>query len=264
MKNSIFFKEVNLAKKIFFYLPFYLLHKNIIFGYFFLKIIKIFYYSFKNKRFSFFVPNNLDYSFYSSFLTKTYEINDLTLIKKNLRSDCKPIIIGGGLGFIPAIVSTIVRKKIPIFEIDTKIIPFLKKNLNKNNINSKIYNSLFFLNKKPKTKFFFESKNFISTSIYNSKNKNNNFIKLNKFISYKKLCKINKVVYNTLIIDAEGYEYDLINDISMNNSIKHIFFELHTSIIGQKRTDKLLRSLKINNFNLVDSFFNSYYYSRNK
>ena len=32
MKNSIFFKEVNLAKKIFFYLPFYLLHKNILYS----------------------------------------------------------------------------------------------------------------------------------------------------------------------------------------------------------------------------------------
>lgn len=264
MKNSIFFKEVSLAKKIFFYLPFYLLHKNIFFGIFFLKIIKIFHYSFKNNKFSFYIPNNLDYSFYSSFLTKTYEINDLTLIKKNLHFDCKPIVVGGGLGFIPAIVSAIVKKKIPVFEIDTQIIPFLEKNLKKNKINSKIYNCFFFFNKKPKINFFFESKNFISTSIYNSKKENNNFIKLNKFISYKKLCKMNKVVYNTLIIDAEGYEYDLINDISMNNSIKHIFFELHTSIIGKKRTDKLLRSLKINKFNLVDSFFNSYYYSRNK
>ena len=86
---------------------------------------------------------------------------------------------------------------------------------------------------------------------------------MNNFISYKKLCKINKVIYNTLIIDAEGYEYDLIHDITKNKSIKHIFFELHTSIIGKKKTNILLRSLKVNKFNLVDSFLNSYYYSRN-
>jgi hypothetical protein len=67
-------------------------------------------YYFRNKKFSFYIPNNLDYSFYSSFLTKTYEINDLTLIKKNLQFDCKPIVVGGGLGFIPAIVSAIVKK----------------------------------------------------------------------------------------------------------------------------------------------------------
>jgi hypothetical protein len=257
------FSEINLTKKIFFYLPFYLLHKNILFGFFFKKFIKIFHYNFKNKKFYFFLPDDLNYSFYSSFLTKTYEINDSILIKKNLNPNCTPIVIGGGLGFIAAIVSTIVKKKIPIFEIDTKILSILKKNLKKNNIDSKIYNSFFFFYKKPKKNFFFEDSNFITTSIYNLKKNDNNFIKLNNFISYKKLCKINKVIYNTLIIDAEGYEYDLIHDITKNKSIKHIFFELHTSIIGKKKTNILLRSLKVNKFNLVDSFLNSYYYSRN-
>jgi FkbM family methyltransferase len=258
------FNEINLGKKLFFYLPFYLLHKNYFFGYFFKKFIKIFHYNFKNKNFFFYIPDNLNYSFYSSFLTKTYEINDLILIKRNLNPDCTPIVIGGGLGFIAAIVSTIVKKKIPVFEIDTKILPFLKKNLKKNNIDSKIYNSFFFFNKKPKINFFFEDDNFITTSIYNLKKTDNNFIKLNNSTSYKELCKINKVTYNTLIIDAEGYEYDLINDISKDNSIKHIFFELHTSIIGKKRTNILLRSLKANKFNLIDNFLNSYYYSRSK
>jgi hypothetical protein len=263
MSNSIFFKETNLAKKFFLYLPFYFLHRNIFFGFFFSKIIKIFHYSFNKKNFSFYVPGNLDYSFYSSFLTKTYEINDATLIKRNLYANQKPIIIGGGLGFIPAIVSTIVKNKIPVFEIDSNIISFLKKNLKKNNINSKVYNSFFFFIQKPKINFFFESENFISTSIYNLKKVKNKLTKINNFISYKKLCRINKIAYDTIIVDAEGYEYDLIKDISMKIPIKHIFFELHSSIIGKKRTNNLFRFLKVNQFNLVDSFFNSYYYSRN-
>ena len=264
MKNSIFFKESNVLKKIFFYLPFLFLHKNIFFGFIFKNIIKVFHYTFKNKKFSFFIPDNLDYSFYSSFFSKTYEINDATLIKKNLRFESKPIVIGGGLGFIPAIAYAIVKRKIPVFEIDPKIIPFLKKNLKINNINSRIYNSFFYFYKKPRNKFFIESANFISTSIYSKNEINCNYIKLNNFLSYKKLLKIEKCVYDTLIIDAEGYEYDLISDLYKNSFIKHIFFELHTSIIGKKRTIELFRSLKKNKFNLIDKFFNSYYYSRNE
>jgi len=264
--DSVILREINFLKKIFITPLFYLLHKNFIFGYIFKNYIKVFHYFYK-KKFTFLVPMSLNYSFYSAFLMKTYEINDAYLIKKYLKPNFKPIIIGGGIGFIASLAQSIVKKKVPIFEIDSRIISILKKNLKVNNIKSVIYQSLFFLNKRPKINRVYLSRNFITTSIYSYPQKNNakyrNVNLSNSVVSIKSLSKEHKCAYDTLIIDAEGYEYDVITDIK-NSNIKHIFFELHTSIIGKKRTDKLLRSLKINKFNLVDSFFNSYYYSRNK
>ena len=71
-------------------------------------------------------------------------------------------------------------------------------------------------------------------------------------------------MYDTLIIDAEGYEYDILTDISKESDIKHIFFELHASILKKKKTIFLLNYLKKMKFTQIDKFFNSYYFSKIK
>ena len=265
MANTIFLKEINLFKKLFFFIPYYTLHRNILFGYLFKKFIKRFTYTFLKKKLIFYIPGNLETAFYSSFLTKTYEINDYFIIKKYLKPNFKPIIIGGGIGFIATIVSKIVKKKISIFEIDTNIIPYLKKNLLKNKVEFLIYEKPFFFNTKPKIFSFNKSINFISTSLYKNTNKIDiNATKLNKPISYNELCKQNNIVYDTLIIDAEGYEYDMLIDLSNQSNIKHIFFELHASILKKKKTLFLLNYLKKMKFIQIGKFFNSYYFSKIK
>jgi FkbM family methyltransferase len=260
--DSVILREINFLKKIFITPLFYLLHKNFIFGYIFKNYIKVFHYFYK-KKFTFLVPMSLNYSFYSAFLMKTYEINDAYLIKKYLKPNFKPIIIGGGIGFIASLAQSIVKKKVPIFEIDSRIISILKKNLKVNNIKSVIYQSFFFLNKRPKINRVYLSRNFITTSIYSYPQKNNakyrNVNLSNSVVSIKSLSKEHKCAYDTLIIDAEGYEYDVITDIK-NSNIKHIFFELHKSIIGIKKNNQIFNSLKKNNFFLKEKFFNSYYY----
>lgn len=263
--DSVILREVNFLKKILIFPLFYFLHKNFIFGYIFKNYIKVFNYFYK-KKFIFFVPMYLNYSFYSSFFVKTYEINDAYLIKKYLKPNFRPIIIGGGIGFIASLAQSIVKKKIPIFEIDFRIIPILKKNLKINNIKSVVYESLLFINKKPKIKKIYLPHNFITTSIYISPNKTNykhRIVNLrNSTISIKSLSRENKFTYDTLIIDAEGYEYDLITDIDKSSNLMNIFFELHTSIIGLEKSNKIFSSLKKNNFILRGKFFNSYYYSK--
>jgi hypothetical protein len=84
----------------------------------------------------------------------------------------------------------------------------------------------------------------------------------NSTISIMSLSRENKSTYDTLIIDAEGYEYDLITDINKSSNLMNIFFELHTTIIGLEKSNKIFSSLKKNNFLLRGKFFNSYYYSK--
>ena len=263
--DSVILREVNFFKKIIIIPIFYLLHKNFIFGYIFKNYIKVFRYFYK-KKFTFSVPMSLNYSFYSAFFVKTYEINDAYLIKKYLKANFTPIIIGGGFGFIASLAQYIVKKKVPIFEVDSRIISILKKNLKTNNIKSIIYQSLFYINNKPKLNRVYLSHNFITTSLYSLLKKDNEKYKninlRNSIVSIKSLSKEHKCVYDTLIIDAEGYEYDLITDINKNSNIRHIFFELHKSIIGLEKKNKIFDTLKKNNFFLKDKFFNSYYYSK--
>lgn len=170
---------------------------------------------------------------------------------------------------ITTISELITDKKIPTFEIDINIIPILKKNIKINKLKSKCYNYLFYFKKKPKYKNIILSEEYISTTLYNQndkvdkENKNMRINKLN-YMSYNYLSNITKTTYNTLIIDAEGYEYDLIKDLPLKSSIKYLFFELHSSMIGKIKTKHLFQQLKNKNFILKDSFFNSYYFLYNE
>lgn len=268
MTKKIFFKEISFLRRLIFIIPFYLLYKNYFLGLIFKKFFKFYSYYYKKKNI-FYLPNYTNSTFYSCFLTKTYEINDLFLIKKNLNKNCFPIIVGGGIGLITAICELITGKKIPTFEIDTNIIPILKKNLKINKLYSKCYNYLFYFKEKPKYKNIALSEEYISTTLYNQnvkveKEKKNIRINRLNYMSYNYLSNITKTTYNTLIIDAEGYEYDLIKDLPLKSSIRHIFFELHSSIIGKRKTKDLFQQLKNKNFIYKDNFFNSYYFLHNE
>lgn len=191
---------------------------------------------------------------YSSFIFNTYEVNDRIVIEKYLSKKNKCIIFGGGLGFIPCLVSKISKKKILVFEINKEIISNLKKNLILNKSKFKLINKNLVFNKKDKFVFNSNSRNFLTSAL--KKKSSKNYFKKN--IYYK---NISLKYYNTLIIDAEGYEYEIIKNISKLKNIKYIFFELHTNILGDFKTKVLFKILRKNGFKKKFDFLGSYFYS---
>jgi FkbM family methyltransferase len=258
ISNGIFLKEQNIFKKILYYFPYYFFHKNYVFGCYFKFVTKDFIITFNKKKLVFKIPDNrFAISDLCCFFTKTYELNDAWLVKKYLKNDDYPIIIGGGIGYIATLSYHICKNKIIVFEIDKSILKILKKNLDYNNVKYKLYQKSFYIYKKPKIEKIYISKNFLENSKYI---KQNNYI-FPKSISLNKILKNNNKI-NTLIIDAEGYEYDVITSIK-DKIFKKIFFELHSSIIGSEKTQKIFKVLKNNNYKLKGNFFNSYLYELN-
>jgi len=75
--------------KILFFPIYYLIHNNLFFGLIHKYIIRVFNY----KNFRFELQNlKLPLGYYSSFLWKTYELNDRVIIEKNLTKKNKYII----------------------------------------------------------------------------------------------------------------------------------------------------------------------------
>ena len=211
----------NLFYKIIMFPLYYIFHYNIIFGWLHKNYIKVFKY--KNL---FFNLNGLEIPlpFHSSFIFKTYELNDRILLERNLNNKHKCIIIGGGIGFVPALANTITKNKVLIFEINKNIIKNLKLNLISNKIKFKIFNSNLLLNNKNKQKYYYSNQNFLATSMFRKSKKK---IMLNN-ITYKKIKNIDN--FNTLVIDGEGIEKHYIENISKLKKIKYIFFEFHNDI----------------------------------
>lgn len=230
---------------------YYTFHCNIFFGW----IHKNFIKQFKYKTLIFNLKDcQIPLPFFSSFIFKTYELNDRIILERNLSLKHKCIIIGGGIGFVPAIVNKITKNKVLIFEINKKIINNLNSNLLNNNIKFQILNFNLLLNNKDKKKYYYSNENFLATSMYRKSNKK---IKL-KNISYKNVKNIDK--FNTLVIDGEGIEKHYIENILVLKRIKYIFFEFHNDIFINKEKTKIFDTLKKNGFLLKDKFINSYYY----
>ena len=82
-----------------------------------------------------------------------------------------------------------------------------------------------------------------------------------KNIFYKNIKNIKN--YDTIIIDAEGAEYNFLINLNKLNNIKHIFFELHYNLLSKKKIEKIFSELSSNSYELKDKFLNSFYFKRN-
>ena len=232
---------------------YYLIHHNIIFGFIHKYLIKKFYY--KNLRFNLDI-DSIPIQNHSSFLFKTYEYNDRVLIERNITKKNKSIIIGGGIGFIPAIVHKYSKKKILIFEINKKILGNLEKNLKLNKCSYKLYNKNLSVKDKKLKKNFYLSKDFLASS---SRIKTKSKIIVQN-LDYRKVTSFNQ--FNTLVIDAEGDEEYYIRKIKFFKKIRYLFFELHFNIFNKNKVNKIMGILKKNGFVMKDKCFNSFYFVR--
>ncbi len=238
--------------KIFLFIPYYIIHKNYFFGLFFKFFIKKFKY--KNITVDLNVKG-IQTSYYSSFLFKTYEYNDRILIEKNINSMNKCIVVGAGLGFIPILTYKKSKNKLLLFEIDKRISENLIANLNQNNVEYELFQKNLCINGKTiEQNYFYDSKNFLSNSLYTNKGRKISFENIfdNEINSFDD--------YNTFIVDAEGIEEYYIENLHLLKNIKYLFFELHHNFFAEEKINKIFRLLNSNNFIQKDKCFNSYFF----
>ena len=104
-----------------------------------------------------------------------------------------------------------------------------------NNIDYKLIIKNLTFKKNNKKSYFTSGNNFLENNIFQKK-------KINeiKNISYENV-PINN--FNTLIIDTEGYEHEIIKNINKLKNIKYLFFELHPKILNNQKQKELFKLL---------------------
>ena len=249
-------KVFKLSTKFFFFPIYYLIHNNFIFGLFHKIFIKKFFY--KNIKINLNIKD-IPIQNYSSFLFRTYEYNDRKLVEKHIDQKNKCIIVGGGLGFIAALVFQKSDNAILIFEINKNIVENLITNLEQNDVRYKLYQKNLILNKlHGQKKFYYADKYFLNNSMY---------IKSSKEIILENIFKDqiqNFDEFNTIIIDGEGIEEYFIKNISLLINIKYIILELHHNNFSNEEVSEFFNILKKNSFVQIDKCFNSYYFKNLK
>ena len=251
--------------KLLFKILYFLIHCNFIIGFLF-KLLKL---KFRYNGQVFNVSKlSLPTKFYSAFFFKTYEINDRIVLEKFLNKKNHCIIIGAGIGFIPSLVYKLTNNKILCFEVDQKLKNIIKTNLDLNSVKYKLIMKNLSFKKKRKKFIYYSNDNFLANTYkkYNKKKNINETVKFDNknFVSniFYQNCKIKK--FNTLIIDAEGYELEIIKNLNKIKNIDHLFFELHDDILSKQNINEMFSKLKKLKFKKIYSFLNSYYFRKVK
>jgi len=201
------------------------------------------------------------YNVKDHMIRKDYETGEINIIKNNLSIKDKVLEIGTGLGFLAVYCSKIIgQTNVTSIEANPFLEDYHKRIFKLNNIfPSIIYNSVG--NKVGETIFYIDEKNFWSSSLipFNTKK----LIKINvKSIDINKL--INEISPTFLIIDVEGFEYELIKLISDFDQIIKIQIETHSQIIGQEKVDEIVPILSKHFFDLDTQYSkeNQYFFKK--
>lgn len=153
-----------------------------------------------------------------------YESNEKKIIARHLTVDDRVIELGTGMGFISLYCSLICPpENIYTYEANPLLLPLIKKNYNLNNRYPLVENCILLNN--PNTPF---SDFFICHDFYSSS--------LTQPDVYKEIIKVpnrdfveelKRIRPTFLIVDIEGYEYELFKDIQTLEGISKVLIELH-------------------------------------
>jgi len=205
-----------------------------------------------------FLPVNLSIGFnvVRWILNGRYEEGEINIIKNRLEKTDRVFEIGTGLGFI----SSFCAKKngnenVFTFEANTTNIPICKSVFKKNKVNPSLINALL-SDENGTYKFSVNKSNRLGSSALVDTGL---FVEIPK---YKLNDKIKEIAPDFLIMDIEGAEYDIFSIIDFQ-TIRKVQFELHPSVLGPQKCDKIFEILSNNGFKKdveVSSEVNFYFF----
>ena len=186
------------------------------------------------------------------YFFNVYENNERSLIRKHLDSNSNVLELGGCVGVVSNVINDILNNKSNhiVLEANPNLIQFLTHNKKINKAQFKIENLI--LSKK-KESWFYISKNILSSSSY----KDNPFLnqKKVKCLTYEQIQNKHSISFDTLIMDIEGAEYEVLKSINYKK-IKLIIVEFHPNLIGDFKVRELNHVLEKNSFELKERLSN--------
>ncbi len=187
------------------------------------------------------------YTVKDHLIKKDYETSEIEIIKNNINKDDKVLEIGTGLGYIASFCAkTVGNDNVTTIEANPFLQRYHNKVFNLNNVKPKvIYNAVGTNN--AKTTFYIDKMNFWASSLIPFKAKKLMEIEVDN-VDINELIKEKNPTF--LIIDVEGYEYELIKQIKDFSFITKIQIETHPKIIGQNKIEIMVNQLKESGFKL--------------
>ena len=180
---------------------------------------------------------------------ETYEGGELNILRNTLNVNDKVLEIGTGLGLISTFCAQKVGdESVYTYEANPNLEPVIEKTYSINNV-SPHHTTAIISTKESKTNFYIEPVDIWASSLMKHSN-----TALSVELNSLEINKIIKAVNpNYLIMDIEGYEYELLPYISWKN-IRKIQVEIHTKFLGPDKTNEIIQTLDKQGFNIHSEY----------
>ena len=191
-----------------------------------------------------------------------YEKYEIYLITKYLNTNATILELGGCIGVVSNKVNSLIinKKNHVVLEPNINICNFLLQNKKLNNSNFEVENTII---SNKETVDFFVYEDILWSSVYIRENKLNKKVTINT-TNVENLKNKYNLIFDTLIMDIEGGELDLLTDNAFINNFKSIFIEFHLDIYGITGYIKCESFLLANKFKLIEKIGNIEYWTKCK
>jgi FkbM family methyltransferase len=165
-----------------------------------------------------------------------YEKYEIYLISKYINKNATILELGGCIGVVSNKINSLIinKKNHIVLEPNIHICNFLLQNKKLNNSFFEVENTII---SKNESVDFFVYEDVLWSSVYVRDNILNKKISI-KTTSVENLKNKYKLIFDTLVMDIEGGELDLLTDNSFINNFKSMFIEFHPDIYGNVGQEK--------------------------
>lgn len=217
----------------------------------------------KNKKKKYFIEN-LSFKFPKSNLWdygtnfKYYELNERNLVKKYIEKNDKVLELGGSIGVVSCYCNRILdHKQHVVLEPNPQVIPYLKGNKELNSCKFAIEQKV--ISQSEDEIQFNQYDNYLSSSLIDKKLSGTKITV--QTTSIESLKEKYSTIFDTLIMDIEGGEYDFIIQNNLDD-FKKLIIEFHPSTLSQNQLDKCREKLIQNSFFLKEVLQNVEYWCK--
>ena len=202
---------------------------------------------------SFSVPKEL-----TSRITRGYfaegniEKDEQYLVKKYIAPHATVLELGANLGIVSCVTNQLLShpERQVVVEANPTIIPFLETNRANNRCSFQIENCV--VSHQKEIPFFFGN-SISSGGIINKNSDGTDQSVVVQGITFDALQKKHNLTFDTLVMDIEGAEYNLLKEINPYlNQFELIIFEQHPSILNHDQLQEINQLLLQNNFVLTE------------
>lgn len=187
---------------------------------------------------------------------KIYEIDEHKILTETLNPDDTVLELGTGIGYNTIHCANISNNRVTTFEGNPKLIPLIKKNMQKNNIDVDVRNEILVSKGIEETNAPFN----VAEEFWYSSVKEYSGANTVSHVSVPTR-NINKVISEVnptyLLVDIEGGEEELFQDCDFlaDSSIKKILMELHPWVIGNEKCNLVIKNILGKGFQMRMDFF---------